>query len=108
MTYYAVTNSGEVPLTMIALNGDAHIFTQGLSVYESEDCGELDEFLGLVSEITFSPLTNLKSLSIAAFKRLVTGPMTIACLKLLLASDFLKPGQMTGLREVAESAAVKV
>ena len=108
MTYYAVTNSNDHPLTMLDVHGHSHMFTPGLSVYEGEDCSDLDEFLELVDNLTFSPLSNLKSLSVAAFNRLVSGPMTIACLKLLLASDFLKPGQMTALKEVAENAAIKV
>ena len=108
MTYYAVTNSNDHPLTMLDVDGNSHIFTPGLSVYEGENCSSLDDFLELVDNLTFMPLTNLKTLSVAAFKRLVSGPMTIACLKLLLSSDFLKPGQMAALKEVAENAAVKV
>ena len=105
---YAIVNTGDSPLTMIDLGGNAHPFTVGLSIYTGETSDEVDGFIEMVEGISCVPLTSLKALSISAFKKLVNGPITIASLKTLLSSDFLKVGQIAALKEVAENASIKV
>ena len=93
-------NTGVYPLTLIDLEGSPHVFTPGLSVCQGVDAQTLDVFSNLADDVDILSTSSLKALSVASFKKLVTGQVTIEALKLLMATD-LKAGQLTAVREVA-------
>lgn len=100
-------NTGAHPLTLIDLEGGSHVFTPGLSVCQGVDSATLETFSELADEVDILSSSSLKALSIASFKKLVTGQITIEALKLLMASD-LKAGQLTAVREVASIEGIAV
>ena len=93
-------NTGLCPLTLIDLEGTPHVFTPGLSVCQGVDSTTLETFSELSDEVDILSASSLKALSVASFKKLVTGQITIEALKVLLTAD-LKTGQSAALREVA-------
>lgn len=98
-------NTGVHPLTLIDIEGIPHVFTPGLSICRVMDAVTLETFSGLAEEVDILSASSLKALSIASFKKLVTGQITIEALKLLMTSD-LKAGQLTAAREVAFSEGI--
>lgn len=98
-------NTGLHPLTLIDLEGIPHVFTPGLSVCQGVDAATLETFSELADEVDILSSSSLKALSIASFKKLVTGQITIEALKLLTTSN-LKAGQLTVVREVASTEGI--
>ena len=81
------------------------MFTPGLSVCQGVDAATLEAFSELAEGVDILSSSSLKALSIASFKKLVTGQITIEALKLLMTSD-LKTGQLTAVREVASTEGI--
>ena len=98
-------NTGLCPLTLIDLEGAAHVFTPGLSVCGDIDATILESFAEFADGVDILSVSSLKALSVASFKKLVTGQITIEALKVLLTAD-LKAGQSAAVREVTASEGI--
>lgn len=100
-------NTGIHPLTLIDLKGQAHVFTPGLSLCSGVDLETLEVFSELVDEVDVLSTSSLKALSVASFKKLATGQVTIEALKCLAKAD-LKVGQLATVRDIAASEGIAV
>lgn len=84
-----IRNSGEASVSVSAKNGDLSVFPVGLAVtsLSSEDIESME-----IEQLEVLTIASLKSKSVAAFKTLVSGIVTVECAKYLLSQD-LKLGQ---------------
>ena len=97
---FTVKNTGAYPVTMLDVEGEAHVFTPGLSLYKGES-DAIDEFAEIVEGIAVQPIESLKSLSVAAFTKTIEGQITVETVKALLATTSLKTGQVAALKSLA-------